>query len=82
MWLGFCIVYDSQKVGLISLGKKQDKTLNFGIMILPNFRKKGIATSVFDLAKNVSKSKGYLIITSSCAKRKSRKRKLAQKAWI
>ena len=66
--LGFCIVYDGQKVGLISLGEKQDRSLNFGIMILPDFRKKGIATAAFDLAKSIAKSKGYLTITSSCAK--------------
>lgn len=65
---GFCINCDGQKVGLITLSEKQSKTLSFGIMILNQFRGKGIAKQAFDLAAAEAKSKGYTTIISSCAK--------------
>ena len=66
--LGFCIMYDNQKVGIISLGEKQDKVLSWGTAILEEYRGKGIGTKAFELILVEAKKQGYTKIISSCAK--------------
>ena len=47
--LGFCIMYGSEKVGIIALTEKQDKQLSWGEAIKEEFRGKGIAKEAFKL---------------------------------
>lgn len=65
--LWFCITYDGEKVGIISLGEKQDKKLSWGIMIKEEYRGKGIAQTAFELIKTKAKERGYSTIISSCS---------------
>jgi len=77
--LGFCIMYDNQKVGIIALGEKQEGVLCWGTAILEEFRGKGIATKAFELILVEAKKQGYSKIISSCAKSNIASRKLHQK---
>ena len=65
--LWFCITYGGEKVGIISLGEKQDGKLSWGVMIKEEFRGQGIAQEAFDLIKKKAKDQGYLTIISSCS---------------
>lgn len=65
--LGFCIVYNNEKVGFIILSQKQEGKLGFGIAVRQEYRGLGIATKAFSLAKEKAKEKGYSVITSSCS---------------
>ena len=65
--LWFCITYGGEKVGIISLGEKQDNKLSWGVMIKEEYRGKGIAQKAFDLIKNKAKTQGYSTIISSCS---------------
>lgn len=66
--LGFCIMCDNKKVGIIALTERQDKSLSWGTSIIEDFRGKGIATKAFGLAVVEAKKKGYSTIISSCSK--------------
>ena len=66
--LGFCIVYNDEKVGFISLSEKQDKKLSWGTAIKEEYRGKGIAGEAFKLIVQEAKKRGYFTIISSCAK--------------
>ena len=65
--LWFCITYNGKKVGIISLGKKEEGKLSWGVMIKEGYRGKGIAQEAFDLIKNKAKAQGYTTIISSCS---------------
>ncbi|MBQ8909274.1 MAG: GNAT family N-acetyltransferase [Clostridia bacterium] len=65
--LGFCITYNGEKVGMISLSDKQDGRLCWGVMIIEKYRRKGIARKAFELIRGRAKERGYSIIASSCA---------------
>lgn len=66
--LGFCIMYDNQKVGIIALTERQDKSLSWGTAILQEYQGKGIATKAFELIIIEAQKQGYSKIVSSCAK--------------
>ena len=65
----FCygIVYNDEKVGFITLGKKMEGKLGFGVAIKEDCRGKGIASKAFELAKEMAKKQGYEWIISSCS---------------
>ena len=65
--LGFGVVCDNQKVGIIALSEKADQSLSWGVAILEDYQGKGIATKAFELVVNEAKQKGYSKIISSCA---------------
>lgn len=77
--LGFCIIYNDEKVGFISLGEKQDKKLSWGIAIKEEYRGKGIAGEAFNLIVQEAKKRGYSTIISSCAKSNTASKKLHKK---
>ena len=64
--LAFCILYNGQKVGIITLGEKQDRSLSWGVMVKEAFRRKGIAQNAFKLIKQKAIEKGFSTIISSC----------------
>lgn len=66
--LGFCIMYNNQKVGIIALTERQDKSLSWGTAILQEYQGKGIATKAFELIIIEAQKQGYSKIVSSCAK--------------
>jgi len=66
--LAFCIVYNNEKVGIISFGEKQDKKLSWGMEIKDGFRGLGIGSLAFKLALIEAKNKDYSTIISSCSK--------------
>ena len=65
--LVFGIHYGDEKVGFITLGKKEDGALGWGIAIKTEYHRKGIASIAFDLAKNKARQLGYKKIISSCS---------------
>ena len=77
--LGFCILCDGEKVGIISLSEKQDKTLSFGVMIKEDYRGKGIAKQAFELIRLMAAKAGYSMVVSSCAKANESSRRLHEK---
>lgn len=77
--LGFCIMYDNQKVGIIALGEKQDRALSWGTGILEEYRGKGIGTKAFELIVKEAQKQGYSKIISSCAKSNIASRNLHKK---
>ena len=77
--LGFCIMYGSEKVGIIALTEKQDKQLSWGEAIKEDFRGKGIAKEAFKLIIKEAQKRGYSKIVSSCAKSNIASQKLHKK---
>lgn len=77
--LGFCIMYDKQKVGIIALSEKQAGVLSWGSGIVEEYRGKGIATKAFELILVEAKKQGYSKIVSSCAKTNIASRNLHKK---
>ena len=67
--LCFCILYENKKVGIMSLGEKDEGKLVWGVMIKEEYRNKGIAQNAFFLIKEKAKEKGYSTIISSCSKK-------------
>ena len=65
--LGFCILFNGEKVGITVLTQKPNKCLSWGIMIKDDFRKAGIASESFKLIINEAKKKGFNKVVSSCA---------------
>lgn len=65
--LSFCITFNDKKVGIITLGEKQDKKLSLGMMIKDEFQGKGIAQFAFELIKSKARELGYSTIISSCS---------------
>lgn len=66
--LAFCIVYNDEKVGIITLSEKEGKKLSWGIIIKEEYRRRGIAKEAFEIISVVAKEKGYSMVISSCAK--------------
>ncbi len=77
--LGFCITYENQKVGIIALTEKQDKSLSWGSAIIKEYQGKGIATKAFELIVGEAQRQGYTKIISSCAKNNIASRNLHKK---
>ena len=77
--LGFCIVYNSEKVGIISLSEKENRTLSWEIGIIEDMRGKGIGKEAFKLILSEAKKRGYKKIVSSCAKENIASKRLHEK---
>ncbi len=77
--LGFCIIYENQRVGIVSLTEKQDKSLSYGTSILKEYQGKGIATEAFKLVLKEAQKQGYTKIISSCIKSNIASRNLHKK---
>ena len=77
--LCFCITYMNEKVGIITLGEKQEKKLSWGVMIKEEYRGKGIAKTAFEIIEKLAKEKGYSTIISSCAKENLASKRLHEK---
>ena len=65
--LCFCIKYDNKKVGIITLGQREEKSLVWGVAVKEDYRGKGIAQKAFSLIKEKAKQKGFDRIISSCS---------------
>lgn len=65
--LSYGIAYKKEKVGFITLGKKPEGKLGFGVAVKEEYRGKGIAPKAFELAKENAKKQGYEWIVSSCS---------------
>ena len=77
--LGFCIIYNNEKVGFISLSEKENRTLSWGIGIIEDMRGKGIGQEAFKLILSEAKKRGYKKIISSCAKENIASKRLHEK---
>ena len=66
--LGFCIMCDNEKVGIIALTERPDKSSSWGTSIIKDYQGKGIATKAFELIVIEAQKQGYSKIISSCAK--------------
>ena len=64
----YCIETDGRPVGIIQFTEKYKNTPNLNLYIEDIYRNRGIGTISFELAKTIIKSKGFNIITSSCAR--------------
>lgn len=62
----YCIEVEGRPVGVIQFTEKYSNTPNLNLYIEDVYRNKGIGTKAFKLAKEIIKSKGYNLITSSC----------------
>ena len=75
----FGISYDDEKVGFISLAKKEEGVLNWGIAVKTGYERKGIAFRAFELAKQEARNIGYKKIVSSCSRDNIASKKLHEK---
>jgi len=62
----YCIELEFRPVGIIQFTEKYKGTPNLNLYIEDIYRNKGIGTKAFELGKEIIKSKGYKLITSSC----------------
>lgn len=76
---GFCVETDGKIAGWMSFAEKEEGTPNFGIALDKAYRRKGVATRAFELAKNFLLEKGAKRITSSCAEDNTASEKMHQK---
>lgn len=65
--LGYCILYNNEKVGIISLSKKGDN-YSLGTAIIDKYQNNGIASKAFQLICAEAKKQGITKIISSCKK--------------
>lgn len=59
----FAIVEGDKIVGRVSLYESREKTIHIGPEIFPEFRRKGFAKKAMNMACDIAKEKGYLLVS-------------------